>query len=396
MIKTLVWRPFRRLIDFMSGSATGGLVLMGTAVLAMVVANSPLGPAYFDTLHVEVGPLSVLHWINDGLMAIFFLLVGLEIKREFVDGELASNRLRILPGLAAFGGMMVLALVYLAVNWGGGDATKGWAIPSATDIAFALGVAALLGSRVPASLKAFLAALAIIDDLGAVVIIAAFYTPGLDLLYLGLSAAIVAAMAVANRLGVRRLWPYLALGVVLWVCVHASGVHATLAGVATALCIPLRDGKGRLPSDGDCTHSPLLRLEHSLHRLVPVTVLPLFGFANAGISFAGLGADAWLASTTLGVGLGLAVGKLVGVFGTSWLAIRMGWAEMPRHASTVQLLGTALLCGIGFTMSLFIGMLAFPTHPELQDEAKLGILAGSVVAGLAGWLVLRTASKRRA
>ena len=396
MIKTLVWRPFRRLIDFMSGSATGGLVLMGTAVLAMVVANSPLGPAYFDTLHVEVGPLSVLHWINDGLMAIFFLLVGLEIKREFVDGELASNRLRILPGLAAFGGMMVPALVYLAVNWGGGDATKGWAIPSATDIAFALGVAALLGSRVPASLKAFLAALAIIDDLGAVIIIAAFYTPGLDLLYLGLSAAIVAAMAVANRLGVRRLWPYLALGVVLWVCVHASGVHATLAGVATALCIPLRDGKGRLPSDGDCTHSPLLRLEHSLHRLVPVTVLPLFGFANAGISFAGLGADAWLASTTLGVGLGLAVGKLVGVFGTSWLAIRMGWAEMPRHASTVQLLGTALLCGIGFTMSLFIGMLAFPTHPELQDEAKLGILAGSVVAGLAGWLVLRTASKRRA
>jgi len=181
---------------------------------------------------------------------------------------------------------------------------------------------------------------------------------------------------------------------VLWICVHASGVHATLAGVATALCIPLRDGEGRLPSDGDCTHSPLLRLEHALHRLVPITVLPLFGFANAGISFAGLGVDAWLASTTLGVGLGLAVGKLVGVFGTSWLAVRLGWAEMPREASTVQLLGTALLCGIGFTMSLFIGMLAFPTHPELQDEAKLGILAGSVLAGLAGWLVLRTASKR--
>ncbi|WP_250340544.1 Na+/H+ antiporter NhaA [Luteibacter flocculans] len=394
MIKTLVWRPLQRLIDFMSGSATGGLVLMGTAALAMVVANSPLGPAYFDALHVELGPLSVLHWINDGLMAIFFLLVGLEIKREFIDGELASNRLRILPGLAAFGGMAVPALIYLAINWNSGDAANGWAIPSATDIAFALGVAALLGSRVPASLKAFLAALAIIDDLGAVIIIAVFYTPGLDLLYLGLSAAVVAAMAVANRLGVRSLWPYLTLGVVLWICVHASGVHATLAGVATALCIPLRDGEGRLPSDGDCTHSPLLRLEHALHRLVPITVLPLFGFANAGISFAGLGVDAWLASTTLGVGLGLAVGKLVGVFGTSWLAVRLGWAEMPREASTVQLLGTALLCGIGFTMSLFIGMLAFPTHPELQDEAKLGILAGSVLAGLAGWLVLRTASKR--
>lgn len=394
MIKTLVWRPLQRLIDFMSGSATGGLVLMGTAALAMVVANSPLGPAYFDALHVELGPLSVLHWINDGLMAIFFLLVGLEIKREFIDGELASNRLRILPGLAAFGGMAVPALIYLAINWNSGDAANGWAIPSATDIAFALGVAALLGSRVPASLKAFLAALAIIDDLGAVIIIAVFYTPGLDLLYLGLSAAVVAAMAVANRLGVRSLWPYLTLGVVLWICVHASGVHATLAGVATALCIPLRDGEGRLPSDGDCTHSPLLRLEHALHRLVPITVLPLFGFANAGISFAGLGVDAWLASTTLGVGLGLAVGKLVGVFGTSWLAVRLGWAEMPREASTVQLMGTALLCGIGFTMSLFIGMLAFPTHPELQDEAKLGILAGSVLAGLAGWLVLRTASKR--
>jgi len=394
LIKTLVWRPLQRLIDFMSGSATGGLVLMGTAALAMVVANSPLGPAYFDALHVELGPLSVLHWINDGLMAIFFLLVGLEIKREFIDGELASNRLRILPGLAAFGGMAVPALIYLAINWNSGDAANGWAIPSATDIAFALGVAALLGSRVPASLKAFLAALAIIDDLGAVIIIAVFYTPGLDLLYLGLSAAVVAAMAVANRLGVRSLWPYLTLGVVLWICVHASGVHATLAGVATALCIPLRDGEGRLPSDGDCTHSPLLRLEHALHRLVPITVLPLFGFANAGISFAGLGVDAWLASTTLGVGLGLAVGKLVGVFGTSWLAVRLGWAEMPREASTVQLLGTALLCGIGFTMSLFIGMLAFPTHPELQDEAKLGILAGSVLAGLAGWLVLRTASKR--
>jgi len=394
LIKTLVWRPLQRLIDFMSGSATGGLVLMGTAALAMVVANSPLGPAYFDALHVELGPLSVLHWINDGLMAIFFLLVGLEIKREFIDGELASNRLRILPGLAAFGGMAAPALIYLAINWNSGDAAKGWAIPSATDIAFALGVAALLGSRVPASLKAFLAALAIIDDLGAVIIIAVFYTPGLDLLYLGLSAAVVAAMAVANRLGVRSLWPYLTLGVVLWICVHASGVHATLAGVATALCIPLRDGEGRLPSDGDCTHSPLLRLEHALHRLVPITVLPLFGFANAGISFAGLGVDAWLANTTLGVGLGLAVGKLVGVFGTSWLAIRLGWAEMPREASTVQLLGTALLCGIGFTMSLFIGMLAFPTHPELQDEAKLGILAGSVLAGLAGWLVLRSASRR--
>ena len=393
MIKTLIWRPLQRLVDFMSGSATGGLVLIGTAMFAIVVANSPLGAMYFEVLHAKVGPFSVLHWINDGLMAVFFLLVGLEIKREFIDGELATKRLRILPGLAAIGGMAIPALIYLAANRGDTESLRGWAIPSATDIAFALGVAALLGSRVPASLKAFLAVLAIIDDLGAVIIIALFYTPDIQVLYLGFSVLVILVMAGMNRFGVRLLWPYLLAGCVLWVFVHASGVHATLAGVATALCVPLRDAKGRLPSDGDCTHSPLLRLEHALHRLVPLTVLPLFGFANAGISFSGIGADQWLAATTMGVGLGLALGKLIGVFGTSWLAIRVGWAEMPRHASITQLLGTALLCGIGFTMSLFIGMLAFPSDPDLQDEVKLGILAGSVLAGLAGWLVLRFAAR---
>jgi NhaA family Na+:H+ antiporter len=376
----------------MSGSATGGLVLMGAACLAIIVANSPVAPAYFAALHATIGPLSVLHWVNDGLMAAFFLLVGLEIKREFIDGELASNRLRVLPGIAALGGMVMPALLYLLVNRGDTESLRGWAIPSATDIAFALGVAALLGSRVPASLKAFLAALAIIDDLGAVVIIALFYTPDIQMLYLGLSVVVVVGMAVMNRLGVRHLWPYLLAGCALWILVHASGVHATLAGVTTALCVPLRDAQGRLPSDGDCTHSPLLRLEHALHRLVPLMVLPLFGFANAGISFSGVGVDQWLAATTVGVGLGLALGKLIGVFGTAWLAIRLGWAAMPGRASTTQLLGTALLCGIGFTMSLFIGMLAFPAHPELQDEVKLGILAGSVLAGLAGWLVLRFAT----
>lgn len=299
--------------------------------------------------------------------------------------------MRVLPGLAALGGMIVPAAIYLLVNRGDAASMRGWAIPSATDIAFALGVAALLGSRVPASLKAFLAALAIIDDLGAVVIIAVFYTPGLSTLYLGLAVLAVAIMALMNRFGVARLWPYLLLGAVLWVLVLKSGVHATLAGVATALCIPLADRQGRLPSDDDCSHSPLLRLEHALHRLVPITVLPLFGFANAGISFAGVGLAQWLAPTTLGVGLGLLLGKLVGVFGAAWLAIRLGWARMPRAASRMQLFGTALLCGIGFTMSLFIGMLAFPDHPDVQDEVKLGILAGSLLAGLAGWVVLRTA-----
>ncbi|MET0617838.1 MAG: Na+/H+ antiporter NhaA, partial [Luteibacter sp.] len=347
MLKTLIWRPLQRLVDFVSGSAVGGLVLMGAAALALVVANSPLAPAYFAALHAYIGPLSALHWVNDGLMAVFFLLVGLEIKREFIDGELATNRLRVLPGLAALGGMVVPAVIFLSVTWGDADAMRGWAIPSATDIAFALGVAALLGSRVPASLKAFLAALAIIDDLGAVVIIALFYTPHLAVAYLGLALVVVAAMALMNRFGVSRLWPYLLLGGVLWVLVLKSGVHATLAGVATALCIPLSDSEGRLPSDGDCTHSPLLRLEHALHRLVPLTVLPLFGFANAGISFAGVGLAQWLAATTVGVGLGLLVGKLVGVFGAGWLAIRLGWAEMPRGATQGQLFGTALLCGIG-------------------------------------------------
>jgi NhaA family Na+:H+ antiporter len=394
LFKTLVWRPLQRILDFMSGSAVGGLVLMATAALAMVVANSPWADAYEGFLRAQLGPLSALHWINDGLMAVFFLLVGLEIKREFIDGELATNRLRVLPGVGALGGMVVPALIYLAINGTHPDTRDGWAIPSATDIAFALGVAALLGSRVPASLKAFLAALAIIDDLGAVVIIAVFYTPNLSLAYLLASFAVIAAMVVLNRTGVRALAAYLVLGAVLWVFVHASGVHATLAGVATALCIPLRDREGRLPSDGDCSHSPLLQLEHALHRLVPVTVLPLFGFANAGISFSGIGLAQWLAPTTLGVGLGLAIGKVVGVFGASWLAIRAGWAVMPHGSQMAQLFGTALLCGIGFTMSLFIGMLAFPANIELQDEVKLGILAGSILAGLAGALCFLVRGKK--
>lgn len=221
-----------------------------------------------------------------------------------------------------------------------------------------------------------------------------FHTPNLSLAYLLASFAVIAAMVVLNRTGVRALAPYLVLGTVLWIFVHASGVHATLAGVATALCIPLRDREGRLPSDGDCSHSPLLQLEHALHRLVPVTVLPLFGFANAGISFSGIGLAQWLAPTTVGVGLGLAIGKVVGVFGASWLAMRAGWAAMPHGSQTAQLFGTALLCGIGFTMSLFIGMLAFPGNIELQDEVKLGILAGSILAGLAGALCFLVRGKK--
>ncbi|WP_448095917.1 Na+/H+ antiporter NhaA [Luteibacter yeojuensis] len=387
MMRKLIWSPLRRLQDFLNGSAAGGLVLMGASAIALVIANSPAQEGYFSLLHASFGGMSVLHWINDGLMSVFFLLVGLEIKRELLDGELKTNRLRVLPGLAALGGMVVPAAIYVLLNHGDPEALKGWAVPSATDIAFALGVAALLGSRVPPSLKAFLAALAIIDDLGAVIIIAIFYTSGIALAYLALAGGILVALAAMNRWGVRSLWPYLVFGALLWIAVLRSGVHATLAGVALAMFIPIKDATGRLPSNGDCTHSPLAALEHALHRVVPFSIVPLFGFANAGVSFGGMGWEEWIAGTTLGVAFGLAAGKVIGIFGFSALAIRGGIASMPSGATWRELLATSLLCGIGFTMSLFIGMLAFADRADLQNEVKLGILVGSLVAGVAGWLV---------
>ncbi|MDN3566562.1 Na+/H+ antiporter NhaA [Paeniroseomonas aquatica] len=373
---------------FLAGQSSAGLVLMGTAALALAIANSPLGPGYEALLHAYVGPLSLGHWINDGLMAVFFLLVGLEIKREMLDGQLSTWSRRALPGIAAAGGMAVPALVYLAFN--PGPTAHGWAIPAATDIAFALGVISLLGRRVPASLRVFLAALAIIDDLGAVVIIALFYTAGLSLPDLAGAALVIAVLAGMNRLGVRALTPYLLLGLVLWVLVLRSGVHATLAGVILALTIPLQPTPGRPDEEAA---SPLHRLEHALHLPVGFLIVPIFGLANAGVPFLGLPAEALAAPVTLGVGLGLLVGKVVGVLGAALLAIRLGWADMPAYAGRLQLAGTALLCGIGFTMSLFITLLAFPGEPLLQAEAKIGILAGSLVAGLLGYVVLRFAPK---
>ncbi|RYI99940.1 MAG: Na+/H+ antiporter NhaA, partial [Acetobacteraceae bacterium] len=334
---------------FLHGQSSAGLVLMGTAALALVLANSPLGPGYEALLHAYVGPLSLGHWVNDGLMAVFFLLVGLEIKREALDGQLSSWPRRILPGVAAAGGMAVPALVYLAFN--PGPTAQGWAIPAATDIAFALGVISLLGKRVPASLRVFLTALAIIDDLGAVVIIALFYTAGLSLPDLAGAGVVIAILAGMNRFGVRALTPYLLLGLVLWVLVLRSGVHATLAGVILAFTIPLQRTPGRPDQEPG---SPLHRLEHALHLPVGFLVLPIFGLANAGVPFLGMPGEALVAPVTLGVGLGLLVGKVVGVLGFSLLVIRLGWADMPAHAGRLQLAGTALLCGIGFTMSLFI------------------------------------------
>jgi Na+:H+ antiporter, NhaA family len=371
--------------EFLASESAGGIVLMVAAALALTVANSPLAASYFSALSTYVGPLNVAHWINDGLMAVFFLLVGLEIKREFLDGQLSTWPRRILPGIAAAGGMAVPALIYVALNSDSPATLRGWAIPTATDIAFALGVLSLLGNRAPASLKVFLTALAIIDDLGAVIIIALFYTSGLSLLWLGTAAAILGVLVAFNRFGVKRLSLYLLLGLALWVVVLKSGVHATLAGVALALTIPLSLTPGTPDHAED---SPLHTLEHWLHKPVSFFVIPIFGFANAGVALGGVTADALLEPLTLGVTLGLVAGKLIGVFGTAWIAIRLGWADMPANASIRHLLGVAFLCGIGFTMSLFIGLLAFPTDLAMQAALKVGILGGSLISALLGAAVL--------
>lgn len=364
---------------------------MAVALAAIVTANSPLAEGYFHALHVYLGPLSLLHWINDALMALFFLLVGLEIKREMLDGQLSSWSRRMLPGAAAVGGMLFPALFYLLFNWENPAALRGWAIPTATDIAFALGVISLFGPRVPASLKIFLAALAIIDDLGAVVIIALFYTNDLNLLALAGAAAVLAALYGMNRARILKLWPYLLLGAVLWVLVFASGIHATLAGVLLALTIPLKV----TPGTPEASHeqSPLHHLEHILHKPVAFVVVPIFGFANAGVSFSGVSAATLTEPLTLGVAAGLLLGKLVGVLTTVFLLVKIGLADLPAKASWGQMTGVAALCGIGFTMSLFIGLLAF-NDPDVQDHVKMGILLGSLLSGLVGAAMLATFNRR--
>lgn len=376
-------RAIAMIARFLSSESAGGLVLMGAALAAIIVANSPLAPGYFAALHSVWGGLSIELWINDGLMAIFFLMVGLEIKREVLAGELSSWSQRALPGFAAAGGMLVPALIYIAVNWGDPQTLAGWAIPAATDIAFALGVLSLLGKRVPTSLKVFLAALAILDDLGAVTIIALFYSTGLNMPMLLASFATLAVLIVMNRMGIRRLLPYLLLGLVLWFFVLQSGVHATLAGVALALCIPL--GK---PEEE--ARSPLLFLEGKMHYWVAFAVVPIFGFANAGVSLSGITLGNLVDPVPLGVALGLFVGKQIGVFLAAVLAIRTGIAALPEGSNWAQLYGVALLCGIGFTMSLFIGNLAFPGIPHLIDEVKVGVLMGSILAAIAGVILLRS------
>jgi Na+:H+ antiporter, NhaA family len=389
--------PRSALRAFLASEAGGGILLMAGATLAMIAANSAYSADYFHFIHAvtgpeltpKLGPMTVHLWINDGLMAIFFLLVGLEIKREFVDGHLATWADRRLPVIAAAAGMIVPAIVYLTVAGGDPALIRGWAIPAATDIAFAIGVLALLGSRAPASLKLFLTTVAIVDDMGAVAIIAIFYTAELNITALAAAAVIWLAMMALNRSKVTALTPYLILAAMLWYATLLSGVHATIAGVMAAFAIPFR----RTLAAPDAEDSALHRLEHMLAKPVAFLIVPLFGFANAGVSLDGVSAATLLAPLPLGIALGLFLGKQIGIFGSVWGAAKLGFAICPKDASWTQVYGVALLCGIGFTMSLFIGGLAF-TSPAMADAVKIGVLMGSVASALAGALVLLLANQR--
>ncbi|MGX9759508.1 Na+/H+ antiporter NhaA [Pseudomonas shahriarae] len=381
---------------FFQLEAASGLLLIAAAALALIINNSPLSSFYSSFLEVpvavQIGALQIakpsLLWINDGLMALFFLLIGLEVKRELLDGHLSKPSQVVLPGAAAIGGMVVPALIYWALNKDNPAALGGWAIPMATDIAFALGVLALLGKRVPVSLKLFLMTLAIIDDLGAIIVIAIFYSGELSSASLAGAGACLVALIAMNRLGVVKLGPYLIIGLILWVCVLKSGVHATLAGVTLAFCIPLRT-KNAEPS-------PLLGLEHALHPWVAYGILPLFAFANAGVSLAGVNLESFTHHVPMGIAAGLLVGKTVGVFGLTWLAVKTGLAALPTGANWGQVMGVAILCGIGFTMSLFVGSLAFlPGSSEYAGMDRMGILTGSILAALIGYAVTAMASRKQ-
>ena len=375
---------------FFNNDASGGILLIIAAVMAMLMANmgatSGLYHAFLETpVQLRVGALEInknmLLWINDALMAVFFLLIGLEVKRELMQGSLATRRQAIFPVIAALGGMVVPALVYLAFNAQDPIASSGWAIPAATDIAFALGVLALLGSRVPASLKIFLMALAIIDDLGAIVIIALFYTSDLSLLSLGVAAAAIVVLAILNLSGVRRTGIYILVGMVLWTAVLKSGVHATLAGVIVGFFIPLREQEGK---------SPAKQLEHVLHPWVAFMILPLFAFANAGVSLEGVTFSGLTSMLPLGIIAGLFIGKPLGISLFCWLALKLKLASLPHGTTFKQIMAVGVLCGIGFTMSIFISTLAFGAHaPELIVWAKLGILIGSLLAAVTGYTLLK-------
>ena len=389
--------PLAFLTGFFKLESAGGILLMVTAVLAIIVANSPLEPYYallLDTpVEIRIGALEIakplLIWINDGLMAIFFFLVGLELKRELVEGELSDKRNIILPGAGAIGGMLVPALVYLYFNIDDEAAISGWAIPAATDIAFALGILSLLGKRVPTSIKIFLTSLAIFDDIGAILVIAFFYTSKISFVALIVVAFCIPLLALINRLHVESKTVYIIIGLVMWVAMLKSGVHATLAGILVAMFIPISSKK----TPG---FSPLKDLEHDLHSAVAFIVLPVFAFANAGINLSGVGMEQILHPVPLGIAAGLFIGKQVGIFGFCWLAIQLKMSSLPKGMSWGSLYGTAALCGVGFTMSLFIGSLAFEeTNINILFDERLGIIIGSLASGIIGYLILNVSLGKR-
>ncbi len=384
-------RPRSQMREFIESEATSGFILMAAAAIALAVANSPISADWFRFLHLKLGPMSLSHWVNDGLMAIFFLLVGLEIKREILDGQLSSWERRILPGVAAIAGMAAPALIFLFVNRSAPANQSGWAVPAATDIAFALGVLAILGRHVPGSLKPFLTAVAVLDDLGAVIIIALFYTATIAGGPLLAAAGLTAMLFALNRLRVVQLWPYLLTGAALWTAVLQSGVHATVAGVVTALFIPLDSS----PASPDERSSPLHRLEHALNPWVAYGIVPVFGLVNAGVDLHGMTVSILHDPLPLGIALGLFLGKQLGIFAACKSMTAFGWAERPLHTNDWHLYGISVLCGIGFTMSLFIGGLAFGDGGARDDLVKLGVLMGSVAAAVVGAVLLRLAPKMR-
>jgi len=398
VLRSVSERASAALREFLSLESAGGILLIGGAALGLVFANTPL-VHYYDQLlslpvTVKAGGLGVdkplLLWINDGLMAVFFLLVALELKRELISGQFADRRQIALPAACAVGGMLAPMAIYAFLNRGNPAAISGFAIPAATDIAFALGILGLLGSRVPTALKLLLTAIAVLDDLGAIVLIAVFYTSDLSLLSLSVALAALAVLIGLNRAGVAKIAPYVFFGSIMWLAVLKSGVHATLAGVALGLTIPMRD-----PHDEES--SPLERLEHDLHPTVAYAILPIFAFANAGVSLAGLAPGALAQPVPAGVALGLLLGKPLGIFGLGALIVLAGLARLPEGVSWKSLFGMAVLCGIGFTMSLFIASLAFEaSEANLMLESRLGILAGTTAAAIAGYLILRAALPKEA
>jgi len=388
----VISKPFKW---FFKLEAASGLVLLFAAIIALIVSNTNFSELYFNTLnrYIFIGintfgiKLSVLHWINDAFMAVFFFFVTLEIKREFLQGELSNTKQALLPIIAAIGGMLVPALIYIYINFSNAETLNGWAIPSATDIAFSLGVLSLLGSRVPLSLKVFLTALAIIDDLGAIIIIALFYSGDLNIKYLSLMLLVFIILLIINRLNIKKFFPYLILGLILWDFTHNSGIHATISGVLLAITIPHRKKEKDF--------SLLSKIEHSISPYVAFGIMPLFAFANAGVSLDGLSLSSILNKVPLGIVLGLFIGKQIGVFLFSYVSIKLKFAKMPNNANWLNLYGVGILTGIGFTMSLFVGNLAFVENNQYIDGVKIGVLTGSLLSTLTGYILLFIVSHKR-